>query len=178
MQWRLASTPVAKVDHATGDMEGTLVSRGRNTPVLGELLEVRHAAVAHVLRDQAGIHPVETQHHDASTLGIPVGVPDGDEAVEQPERPGEDDRERDREGDQQDGDRTHEREAGPGPDVRVGLGSPDTDEEQREHGRQAPGSVGYHALVLGRGGRRQAAFRDTVRVGLEPAPETMIRQPP
>ena len=32
MQWRLASTPVANVDHATGDIEGTLVSSGRNTP--------------------------------------------------------------------------------------------------------------------------------------------------
>jgi hypothetical protein len=32
MQWRLASTPVANVDHATGDIEGTLVSSGRKTP--------------------------------------------------------------------------------------------------------------------------------------------------
>ena len=32
MQWRLASTPVANVDHATGDIDGTLVSSGRNTP--------------------------------------------------------------------------------------------------------------------------------------------------
>ncbi len=32
MQCWLASTPVAKVDQATGDMEGTLVSSGRKTP--------------------------------------------------------------------------------------------------------------------------------------------------
>jgi hypothetical protein len=32
MLWRLASTPVEKVDHATGDMEGLLVSSFRNTP--------------------------------------------------------------------------------------------------------------------------------------------------
>ena len=91
MQCRLASTPVENVDQATGDMEGTLVSSGRKTPLVGELLEVRQAPLAHELRREAGVQPVETQDHHALGLSALVGVAHRDQPVSQAQWPGEDD---------------------------------------------------------------------------------------
>ena len=65
MPWRLASTPVAKVDQATGEIDGFEVSSGRNTPCSASFCEVRQPALAHQLGREARVHAVEAEHDDA-----------------------------------------------------------------------------------------------------------------
>jgi hypothetical protein len=74
MQWRLASTPVANVDHATGDIDGTLVSSGRNTPFSASLLKfgIRPSSMNFVARP--GVEPVEAEDHDALALRVLVRI--------------------------------------------------------------------------------------------------------
>ena len=81
MHWRLASTPVANVDHATGDIDGTLVSSGSGTQhPLRQLREVGHPPFEHELVASPGFEPVEARITRACSARF-VRVADRDRAI-------------------------------------------------------------------------------------------------
>ena len=63
-------TPVAKLDQATGDSDGCVVSSLAKVPRLGEPLQVRQLALVHELAGERRVHAVEAHHEDA-LLGAP-----------------------------------------------------------------------------------------------------------
>ena len=65
MPWLPGSMPVMNVDHATGLCGGFEVSSGMKPPVAASRDKVRHDTFLHVLLEQLGIHPVDTEDHHA-----------------------------------------------------------------------------------------------------------------
>ena len=118
------STPVANVDQATGDIEGTDVSSGRNTPLSASAWKcgTRPSRISFV---RIPIHPVEAEDDHSLRLRVRVGIADADPSVREPERVGEESEERERERRDQDEERAGEREPGAGSDVGVRVRDPE-----------------------------------------------------
>ena len=120
MPCRLGSTPVEKVDQATGDIDGFDVSSGRNTPCSASRWKFGQPALAHQLHREARVHAVEAEHdHDARRERVLVRVADADRAVDEREGP----RQQGEGDERQRADQHHrgadEGEAGAGADVSV-----------------------------------------------------------
>ena len=81
MPWRLASTPVVKVDQATGDIDGFAVSSGRNTPFSASFAKFGSRPSCMSFVREAGVDAVEAEHDDAVGLGVLVRIADPDHAI-------------------------------------------------------------------------------------------------
>ena len=143
----LASTPVANVDQATGEIDGSVVSSGRKTPCAASFSKFGSRPSRHELAGEPRVHAVETQDHDPRCRRLRVRVADREQPIHEADRPGGDDPERQRERRQQHEHGAAEGEARAGADVGVRLAG-GAEQQRREQGpcqRLAPISLGYHA---------------------------------
>jgi hypothetical protein len=125
-------------DHATGDIDGFDVSRGRKTPRSASFVKFGQPPLAHELRREARVHAVEPEDDDALRLRVLERVAHPEPAPDERDRPEKNRADRQPDGREHREQGAGEREAGAGADVRVrGRGPAGGDEAEDEQDARA-----------------------------------------